>query len=104
MCSRSAPGSGYQTAVLAELAGEVYAIERIAPLAEHAREVLARLDYTNVHLAIGDGSLGWPEHAPFDGILVAAAATDTPQGHCCSSWPKAAGSCCRRAAHITIRS
>jgi protein-L-isoaspartate(D-aspartate) O-methyltransferase len=72
-------GSGYQTAVLAELAGEVYAIERIASLAERARSVLGRLGYANIHLAVADGSRGWPERAPFDGILVAAAATETPQ-------------------------
>jgi protein-L-isoaspartate(D-aspartate) O-methyltransferase len=72
-------GSGYQTAVLAELAGEVYAIERLAPLAAHAREVLTRLGYSNIHLAVADGSNGWPEHAPFQGILVAAAAVDAPR-------------------------
>ena len=71
-------GSGYQTAVLAEVAGEVYAIERLAPLAERARAVLARLGYSNVHLAIGDGARGWHEHAPFQGILVAAAADEVP--------------------------
>lgn len=71
-------GSGYQTAVLAELAGEVYAIERIAPLAGQAARVLGRLGYTNVHLAVADGSRGWAQHAPFDAILVAAAAQDTP--------------------------
>jgi protein-L-isoaspartate(D-aspartate) O-methyltransferase len=71
-------GSGYQTAVLAEVAGEVFAIERLAPLAERARATLARLGYTNARLAIGDGSKGWHEHAPFDGILVAAAADEAP--------------------------
>jgi protein-L-isoaspartate(D-aspartate) O-methyltransferase len=71
-------GSGYQTAVLAEVAGEVYAVERLAPLAERARATLARLAYTNVHLAIGDGARGWHEHAPFQGILVAAAAGEVP--------------------------
>jgi protein-L-isoaspartate(D-aspartate) O-methyltransferase len=71
-------GSGYQTAVLAEVAGEVYAIERLAPLEERARELLARLGYTNVHLAIGDGARGWHEQAPFQGILVAAAADEVP--------------------------
>ena len=67
-------GSGYQTAVLAEVAGEVFAIERLAPLAERARATLARLGYANVRLAIGDGARGWHEQAPFHGILVAAAA------------------------------
>ncbi len=71
-------GSGYQTAVLAELAGEVFAIERLAPLAERARGVLKRLHYDNVSLAIGDGTRGWREAAPFDRILVAAAADKAP--------------------------
>lgn len=71
-------GSGYQTAVLAEAAGEVYAIERLAPLAERARTTLAHLGYKNVRLAIGDGARGWHELAPFDGILVAAAAIEVP--------------------------
>ena len=71
-------GSGYQTAVLAEMAGEVFAIERLAPLAERARRTLTRLGYTNVHLAIGDGAKGWHEQAPFQGILVAAAANEVP--------------------------
>jgi protein-L-isoaspartate(D-aspartate) O-methyltransferase len=71
-------GSGYQTAVLAELAGEVCAVERLAPLAERARGVLARLGYDNVRLAIGDGAAGWHELAPFQGILVAAAAEEVP--------------------------
>jgi len=71
-------GSGYQTAVLAELAGEVYAVERLVPLAERARSVIARLGYGNVRLAIGDGARGWHERAPFQGILVAAAADEPP--------------------------
>jgi len=71
-------GSGYQTAVLAELAGEICAIERLAPLAERARKILGQLGYRNVRLAIGDGTRGWPELAPFDGILVAAAAAEVP--------------------------
>lgn len=71
-------GSGYQTAVLAEMAGEVFAIERLATLAERARRTLARLGYANVHPAIGDGVGGWPEQAPFQGILVAAAADEVP--------------------------
>jgi protein-L-isoaspartate(D-aspartate) O-methyltransferase len=71
-------GSGYQTAVLAEVAGRVYAVELLAPLAERARRVLARLGYGNARLAIGDGTRGWREEAPFDAILVAAAAKDTP--------------------------
>jgi protein-L-isoaspartate(D-aspartate) O-methyltransferase len=71
-------GSGYQTAVLAEVAGEVFAIERLAPLAERARAQLARLGYSNVHLVIGDGAKGWHEQAPFQAILVAAAADEAP--------------------------
>ncbi len=71
-------GSGYQTAVLAELAGEVYAVECIAALEEQARERLATMGYDNVVVLLGDGNGGWPEHAPYDGILVAAAAAQTP--------------------------
>jgi protein-L-isoaspartate(D-aspartate) O-methyltransferase len=71
-------GSGYQTAILAEIAGEVCAVERLVPLAERARAVLARLGYENVRLAIGDGARGWHELAPFQGILVAAAAGEVP--------------------------
>jgi len=71
-------GSGYQTAVLSEVAGEVYAVELLAPLAERARRVLARLGYGNAHTAIGDGSRGWLEQAPFDAVLVAAASKDAP--------------------------
>ena len=71
-------GSGYQTAVLAELAGEVYSIERHETLSLQAAERLQRLGYTNVSLRLGDGSLGWPEVAPFDRCLIAAAATDLP--------------------------
>jgi protein-L-isoaspartate(D-aspartate) O-methyltransferase len=71
-------GSGYQTAVLAEVAGEVFALELLAPLAERARVLLARLGYQNTHTAIADGSGGWPEKAPFDAVLVAAAAPEAP--------------------------
>ena len=71
-------GSGYQTAVLAEVAGEVFALELLAPLAERARAVLARLGYTNARTAIADGAQGWPEMAPFDAVLVAAAAPQVP--------------------------
>ena len=71
-------GSGYQTAVLARLVGEVYSVERLEVLAEDAQERLARLDVRNVQFRIGDGTLGWPEEAPFDGILVAAGAPGIP--------------------------
>jgi protein-L-isoaspartate(D-aspartate) O-methyltransferase len=72
-------GSGYQTAVLAELARQVYSIERIALLAERAKAVLQRLQYANVTVVQGDGSQGLPEAAPFDAIVVAAAAPRIPR-------------------------
>ncbi len=72
-------GTGYQTALLALLAGEVFTVERIAALAERASGNLIRLGFRNVQLHIGDGSLGWPERAPFDRILVAAAAPEVPR-------------------------
>jgi len=72
-------GSGYQTALLARMVAHVYAIERIAALAEHARAALAELNVTNVTFLTGDGSLGWPEEAPFDGIICGAAAPDLPE-------------------------
>ncbi len=72
-------GTGYQAAVLAELAAEVWTIERVPELASKAQEVLARLGYRNVHVVERDGSLGLPEHAPFPKILVAAAAPAAPQ-------------------------
>ncbi len=66
-------GSGYQAAVLAEMGATVFSIERIAELADIARGQLSQAGYTNVTVKTGDGSRGWPEHAPYDGILVAAA-------------------------------
>ncbi|MGC8719325.1 MAG: protein-L-isoaspartate(D-aspartate) O-methyltransferase [Thermodesulforhabdaceae bacterium] len=72
-------GSGYQTAILAELAKEVYTIERLPLLAEKAKKRLDALGYRNIFYRVGDGSLGWPEEAPFDGILVSAAAPSIPQ-------------------------
>jgi protein-L-isoaspartate(D-aspartate) O-methyltransferase len=71
-------GCGYQTAVLAGLAREVYSIERIEALAAIARRTLEELGYSNVHLRTGDGHAGWPEEAPFDRILGAAAAASVP--------------------------
>ncbi|MCD4823405.1 MAG: protein-L-isoaspartate(D-aspartate) O-methyltransferase [Phycisphaerae bacterium] len=71
-------GSGYQTALLARLAGEVYAIERINQLARQAEETLRELGAKNVTFTIGDGSLGWPEQAPFDRIICGAAAPEIP--------------------------
>jgi protein-L-isoaspartate(D-aspartate) O-methyltransferase len=72
-------GSGYQAAVLAELAAEVHTIERIPELAERARERLAAAGYDDVHVHVGDGTLGLPQYAPFDGIAVAAAAPGFPE-------------------------
>jgi protein-L-isoaspartate(D-aspartate) O-methyltransferase len=72
-------GSGYVTALLAELAGEVCSIERHPALAEKAREVLAALGYGNVQVITGDGTLGIPAAAPFDAILVSAAAAELPR-------------------------
>ena len=71
-------GCGYQTAVLCELAREVYSVERLAPLQQGARRVLQELGYRNFRLKLGDGGAGWAEYAPYDGILVAAAAADVP--------------------------
>jgi protein-L-isoaspartate(D-aspartate) O-methyltransferase len=71
-------GSGYQAAVLAELACEVYSIEIVEPLGKEAAERLKRLGYTNVKLRIGDGYRGWPEAAPFDAIMVTAAPDRVP--------------------------
>ncbi len=72
-------GSGYQTAILASLCAHVYTVERIAELSDAARKVLGELGYTNVSYRVGDGTLGWPEEAPFDGIMVTAAAPSVPE-------------------------
>jgi protein-L-isoaspartate(D-aspartate) O-methyltransferase len=72
-------GSGYHTAVLAQLAGEVYSVERVKPLLDEAFERLLDLGYRNVHFKFGDGSLGWAEQAPFDRILIAAGAPKLPR-------------------------
>ncbi len=72
-------GSGYQAAVLSPLVKEVYTIEIVPELGEKAARVLRRLGYTNVHTKIGDGYLGWPEHAPFDRIIVTCSPEDVPQ-------------------------
>lgn len=71
-------GSGYQAAVLAQLVDKVYSIEIIEPLAEQARERLQRLGYNNVETRLGDGYFGWEERAPFDAIVVTAAASHVP--------------------------
>jgi protein-L-isoaspartate(D-aspartate) O-methyltransferase len=72
-------GSGYQAAVLSEVAGEVYTIEIIDWLGQRAADDLQRLGYDNVSVRTGDGYAGWPEHAPFDAILVTAAPEEIPQ-------------------------
>jgi len=71
-------GSGYQAAILAELAQQVIAVERLAPLAERARKVLNRLGYTNIAIHQAEEALGWPEDAPYDAIIVAAGAPRVP--------------------------
>jgi len=71
-------GSGYQAAVLAEIVGELWSIEIVAPLAERARGTLAACGYDRVHVRTGDGYRGWPEEAPFDVILVTAAPDHVP--------------------------
>lgn len=72
-------GSGYQTAVLATIAKQVYTVERVASLAEKARSVLEQLQYQNIEFLVGDGTVGWPEHAPYDGIIVTAGAPRVPE-------------------------
>jgi len=72
-------GSGYQTAVLAQLARDVFSIEIVKPLAERAAAKLKNLGYANVQVRVGDGYQGWPEHAPYDAILVSAAPDHIPQ-------------------------
>lgn len=71
-------GSGYQTAVLAEIANKVYSIERIRSLSQKARRILDQLKYFNVVLKVDDGTQGWPEEAPFEAIIVTAAAPFVP--------------------------
>src|SRR5947209_1018894 len=71
-------GSGYQTAVLAELVKDVYTIEIVEPLAKQASARLARLGYTNAHVKVGNGNQGWPELAPFDAIIVTCAPDKVP--------------------------
>lgn len=72
-------GSGYQTAVLATLCDHVYSIEIVPELAERSAKILQELDYRNVSVRLGDGYLGWPEHAPYDRIIVTAAPPQLPQ-------------------------
>jgi protein-L-isoaspartate(D-aspartate) O-methyltransferase len=72
-------GSGYQTALLAELCFNVFSVERVRALSRKARKLLDRLGYQNIALHVGDGTIGWSEHAPYDAILVAAAAPAAPK-------------------------
>lgn len=72
-------GSGYQTAILAEIVKEVYTVEVIPELSRRAQKVLAELGYNNIKFLIGDGTRGWPEHAPYDAILVSAAPATVPR-------------------------
>ncbi|WP_434783489.1 protein-L-isoaspartate(D-aspartate) O-methyltransferase [Mangrovimicrobium sediminis] len=72
-------GSGYQTAVLAQLVPEIYSVERIKPLLQRARQRLRQLKLRNVQVSHADGALGWPERGPFDGILAAAAPQRIPE-------------------------
>ncbi|GAG34273.1 unnamed protein product, partial [marine sediment metagenome] len=72
-------GSGYQAAVLSSLVKDVYSIEIVRPLGESARDVLKRLHYDNVHVRIGDGFKGWPQHAPFDKIIVTCSPESVPE-------------------------
>jgi protein-L-isoaspartate(D-aspartate) O-methyltransferase len=71
-------GSGYVTALLSRMCAEVYSIERQPELASQAQATLSRLGYSNVKIRVGDGSQGWPEYAPYDAILVSAAASEIP--------------------------
>ncbi len=71
-------GSGYQTAILAELSREVYTVERFQSLSTRAAERLAEFGHGNVRFRVGDGTLGWPDHAPYDGIMVTAGAPSVP--------------------------
>lgn len=71
-------GSGYQASILSKLVKQVYSLEIIEELSTQARRRLKKLGYTNVTVRTGDGSFGWPEHAPYDGIIVTAAAADIP--------------------------
>lgn len=72
-------GSGFQTAVLAQLAGNVYSVERVRELATRARETLDRLRISNVAILVGDGTIGWSRYAPYDAILVAAGSPEVPE-------------------------
>jgi len=72
-------GSGYQSAILAEIAREVFTVEIVEDLSKHAREVLRTEGYTNIHFRVGDGASGWEEYAPYDAIMVTAAPSEVPK-------------------------
>lgn len=72
-------GSGYQTAILAELSREVYSIERFETLAQRAQSLLIELGYKNIKIKVGDGTLGWQEEAPFDRIIITASSPKIPE-------------------------
>jgi len=72
-------GSGYQTAVLAELAKKVYSVERLPELSERARPVLAEMGYKNIEFRVGDGSSGWSERSPYDSVMITASCPGTPK-------------------------
>ena len=72
-------GSGYAAAVLSRIAAEVHTVERLEPLVEHARLNLSAVGYENVHVHLGDGTLGWPDQAPYDAIIVAAGGPKIPE-------------------------
>jgi protein-L-isoaspartate(D-aspartate) O-methyltransferase len=74
-------GSGYQTALLARMAAQVFSIERVAPLLDRARDVLSEIGVRNVSFLLGDGTLGWRQYSPFDAILVSAAAPTVPPAY-----------------------
>jgi protein-L-isoaspartate(D-aspartate) O-methyltransferase len=72
-------GSGYAAAILSRVVSEVYTIERVEEFAEQARKRFRRLGYGNIHVHHGDGTLGWPEHAPYDAVVVTAGAPEVPE-------------------------
>jgi protein-L-isoaspartate(D-aspartate) O-methyltransferase len=72
-------GSGYQAAILSRLASQVYSVERHAALAQQAEKLLSQLGYANIVVRVGNGTLGWPEHSPYEAIIVTAAAPDVPR-------------------------
>ncbi len=71
-------GSGFEAAVLARLCAQVFSVERVEDLAVRARLVLARLGYRNIYIQVGDGTLGWEEHVPYDAVVISAAAPRIP--------------------------